>query len=400
MKARRLIPNPLLKRIEFIESQYAKRPEIGAALRSATKRAIGKDEIDPNLSTKWERNLGWAAKAMNDLGKKKDAGEISESAYRDQIKKISGSFRTAIDPFLEKEIRPKFGEPFKYPGISTESKVKLKKGTGLIERRGIPLESLSPKQARQLAARRGKEIARLRRDKKELNSERLAFIKSIGAELFHNFGDGYLALKSPKATEDLPRNITKEWVQDHARFQNWLGETMRNCLQFFHATYGAAYGASKYEIIREGGVLYGIIDDKNKPVAALFFNRDGELIESNGIDNIPPGPEYNKYLEETELYLKNISMWEIIYFYYINYYLSLIINKINNTDKKIFYVINQINDAINTILTNIIYKYKKNAILIDFEKKNDQIKFFKINQNFNSNSELRTEIDLNYYVKN
>ncbi len=298
MEIRKLIPNPLLKRIEFIESKYAKRPEVGEALRSAVKKAIGKDEIDPALSVKWERNLDWAAKAMFDLGKKKDAGELSDFAYKDQLKRISQSFRTAVDPFLDKEIQKKFGGSVRLPAISQDTKIKLRKSTGLLERRGVPLQELSPKQARQLAARRGKEIARIRRTKNELTSERLAFIKSIGAELFYDFGDGYLVLKTPEAKEPLPYEITPQWVDDYARFQNWLGENMRNCLQFFRKTFGAAYGESKYRILHEGGTLYGVIDDKNRPVAALFFNANGGLIESNGIDNVQPGTEYDKYLEE------------------------------------------------------------------------------------------------------
>jgi hypothetical protein len=298
MKSRKLIPNPLLKRIEFIESKYAKRPEVGEALRGAVKKAIGKDEIDPALSVKWERNLDWAAKAMFDLGKKKDAGELSDFAYKDQLKSISRSFRTAVDPFLDKEIEKESGERLRLPAISQDTKIKLRKGTGLLERRGVPLQELSPKQARQLAARRGKEIARIRRAKNELTSERLAFIKSIGAELFYDFGDGYLALKTPEAKEPLPDEITPQWVDRYARFQNWLGENMRNCLQFFRKTYGVGHGKYKYEILHEGGTLYGIIDDKNIPVAALFFNANGKLIESNGIDNIQPGPEYDKYLEK------------------------------------------------------------------------------------------------------
>jgi len=297
VKNQKLIHNPLLKRIEFIESKYAKRPEVGEALRGAVKKAIGKDEIDPALSVKWERNLDWAAKAMFDLGKRKDAGELSDFAYRDQLKRISKSFRTAVDPFLDKEVQKKFGGSVRLPAIPQDTKIKLRKGTGLLERRGVPLQELSPKQARQLSARRGKEIARIRRSKNELNSERLAFIKSIGAELFYDFGDGYLVLKTPKAKEPLPDEITTQWVDRYARFQNWLGENMRNCLQFFPKTYGAAYGEDKYEILHDGGTLYGIIDDKNRPVAALLFNHKGRLIESNGIDNVPPGPEYNKYLE-------------------------------------------------------------------------------------------------------
>lgn len=104
--------------------------------------------------------------------------------------------------------------------------------------------------------------------------------------------------------------------------------------------------------------------------------------------------KYKKYLEDSELYLSNISMWEIIYFYYLNNYLSFIIKKINETKKKIIYIIAEKQYSDFEVLINLIKKYKKNSILVYFEKTYEGITFYKIKKKINSYSKSKSEIEL------
>lgn len=110
--------------------------------------------------------------------------------------------------------------------------------------------------------------------------------------------------------------------------------------------------------------------------------------------------EYKKYLEETELYLCNISMWEIFYFYYIDKYLSFIFEQIKRTKNKIIFVIND-HYFFNKMIINMVEKYESNSILINFNfdlyydtytfemiknyKKNHVLKKIKIDKYLNEN---------------
>lgn len=113
--------------------------------------------------------------------------------------------------------------------------------------------------------------------------------------------------------------------------------------------------------------------------------------------------EYKKFLEETELYLTNISMWEIIYFYYFDKYFSYIFEKLNETKKKIIYILNEQKDNENEILINIMKKYVKNSKVIDFTKDSDIYVFYEIkldNINDENNNHTDTDIDIKNYANN
>jgi hypothetical protein len=69
-----------------------------------------------------------------------------------------------------------------------------------------------------------------------------------------------------------------------------------NCLQFYKVNY-AAHGESQFEIQRAGGKLYGILDPKGKPVAAILTGRDGSIRETNGPGNRPPPEKDQEYVD-------------------------------------------------------------------------------------------------------
>ena len=79
--------------------------------------------------------------------------------------------------------------------------------------------------------------------------------------------------------------------------------------------------------------------------------------------------QYNQYLEDSELYLSNISMWELIFFKYIVDTFKIIFEKINNTRKYFFYIIQKYNSSDKILAVNLIkhFSYYKNIIEFDIE---------------------------------
>jgi hypothetical protein len=271
MKSKSIIRfrNPIKKRLEFVERQHALRPAVGEITTAIVSKALQKAprEIHPAQTIYWEKHIPWLGSQVSKLEKLKSQGRISQIAYQSEIKKLGHSFLDVVKAFE----RPK------------------RKGV-----RQLELARLSPKQARLFAARAGK----IRHEEKILQAKKAGYAK------IKDLGNGYSAviglpnLKAPPfPIADL--NAQRLWVEENAKFQQWLGVEMKNCLQFYKVNY-MPYGASKYDIQRKGGKLYAILDPKNSPVAALLTDPKGQVIEENGPNNQPPPESAMPYIEKFE----------------------------------------------------------------------------------------------------
>ena len=90
--------------------------------------------------------------------------------------------------------------------------------------------------------------------------------------------------------------IIKEWIAEFAPFQQWLGVELANCLQFYKVNY-EAHGVAAFNVQRAGGKLYGILDSKGKPIAAILTEKDGSIRETNGPGNRPPPEKDQEYVD-------------------------------------------------------------------------------------------------------
>jgi hypothetical protein len=264
--------NPIGKRLDFVRKQYASRPEVFAITRTMVAHAlrVAPKDIDLESSEKWEKAIPWLGKQVNSLLKKRDKGaDISR-----ELSRLDKSFLTTVRAFVD---RPK------------------RKG-----KRQAQLATMSPKQARKFAARTVK-------DKLEKKQEQAA---KAGYKMVKRLGDGYVAVvgmpnvKAPPFPRGLEEQ--KRWVEENAKFQQWLGTKMNNCLGFFGA-YENTFPLGKFDVQRKGGKLYAIVDPNGKPVAATLTNAKGKVIETNGPGNRPPPESAQPYIEKLEKAMKWVS---------------------------------------------------------------------------------------------
>ena len=273
-------PNPIGRRLEHVRKTYEHKPEVYEKTLAIAKSTAGKEEIDPKSTEDWEEHIPWVASNVAKLAKRRDKGQISKRVFDLEVEKLNEAFADIVAPFVARKTRkPK------------------KKG------RRVQLRQMSPKRARQYAERT------------KLDRE-----KSLGYKTIKKLGGGYTAvvatpnLKAPKYRGKLKGDhidpdwtgdkAAKKWVAENAPFQQWLGEKMNNCLQFYRVNF-VAHGAGKFEYwLRRGGKLYAILNKSGNPVAAILTEPNGNIIETNGLNNQEPRGENAKALERFK-----IAMW-------------------------------------------------------------------------------------------
>ena len=257
--------NPIGKRLEYVRKQY--KPEVFDLTQEFVAHAlkVSPEEIDPARREEWETTITWLATQINRLLKARDKGGAN---VEHELRVLKRSYLDTVKPF--------FGRP-------------KRKGVKLPE-----LAQMSPQEARKYGARK----AEGRFEKKQSQAD------VAGYRIVKSLGGGYVAVEGmPNLNVPLtPTEIDdgmEQWVEENAKFQQWLGVTMKNCLQIYEVNY-VAYGYSKFEIQREGGKLYAILDPTGRPVVAALTNGKGQVIEINGPNNRPPPESAQPYLEKFE----------------------------------------------------------------------------------------------------
>jgi len=262
------LPNPIDKRLDFVRKQYGQETYEKTREIVAANLGIAEADIAPGQRVDWEKFIPWLGKQVHRILKKGPRAAP-------ELQKLERSFQASIEPFMVK-----------------------KKG------RRADIARLSPKQARQFAGRQQRALGEARGEQ----------AKKLGYKEVARLGNGYTAVvavidpeaKMPRHKDRLlgpllelsgsASDELKSWVEKHASFQQWLGVELGNCLQFYKVNY-TPHGASQYEVQRAGGKLYGILDPKGKPVAAILTEPDGSIRETNGQGNRPPPEKDQEYVD-------------------------------------------------------------------------------------------------------
>ena len=244
--------NPIGRRIGFVEQNFE--PEVAEFVLETLDEAVEDASIDPEATLPWEHLVPQFASNANRAFRAYRRGRISD-----------GELQVGLDNVRE-EI---FQTIAAYERVASFG------------------PALTPREVRQRVE---------------------SGVDMRGAEFVTDLGEGYTAVVAtpdldapafPRGDTDEPSPKMKEWVERYAPFQQYMGVSMGNCLQFYRVNY-VSYGGGKFEMQQAGGKLYAVLDSKGRPVAATLTDAHGTVIETNGIGNSPPRGADAKALERFE----------------------------------------------------------------------------------------------------